>query len=415
MIWYVVIFLVLLAVSAFFSSLETAYTSLSPHQLHDMADKGGRRGRRVKQLTDNPSVLLTTILIGNDLANVGAAAVVTLMTARLFGTAAVSLASGVLTLIILIFCEVTPKRIAIAHNESMAKATAFLLFLMSIALRPFILLVTWVSSLITRFFIGKEQRDLSLDNILSMIKAGENTGIVSSYEGRMAKSVFRLDDIPAQTVMTPRTDVFSLEMSRLVSDVVDEVVAQNFSRIPVYEIEPEKIVGIILAKDVLKAVVSNQSAREVKDIMRPPLFAPETQKLDRLFSRFQAARIEMGMILDEYGGFAGIVTLEDIAEEIFGDFHDESDKDLSESITKIGEKRYRIAADVSLPMIHDELGIDLPEGRPDQILGAYVLDRLEHLPFPGESFSAGEWRIEVEDIEKRRIISVVVESIEKKG
>lgn len=408
MIWYVLFFIGLLGVSAFFSSLETAYTSLSIHQIHYLSEKRGRRGRKVKQLTERSGILLTTILIGNDLANIGAASVVTLMTEQLFGARAVSAASGLLTLIVLIFCEVTPKRIAIAHNQTMALNTAFLLYYMGIVLRPIILLITWFSSLITRFFTKKSSHGFSLDSIINMIKAGETKGVVKEYESRMVRSIFRLDDISAQTVMTPRADVYTIDRTRTIAEIAGEIAQKAYSRVPVFDTDPENIVGILLAKDILKEMASGRTGVSAGEVMKRAIFAPEAQKIDTLFARFQAQHLEMAIVLDEYGGFAGVVTLEDIAEEVFGEIYDETDKQADETIVMIGKNRYRVQATATLPVMQDQLGFDLSGTLPDQTLGAYILEKLEHLPVSGEELQAGKWRLSIEEVRNKRIISVIL-------
>lgn len=403
MLLSVVTLILLLAMSAVFSATETAFTSIPAHEVEVLSETRGRRGKRVKLLLERPALLLTTILVGNNLANIGAAAVVTLVTEHLFGAHLVSVASGLLTLVVLIFCEVTPKRIAIAHNTAVAMAAAYPLTWLGTALRPVILLITWVSSFITRFFTGGAGRQVSQDAILSLIAAGENEGIVKKYEGRMMRGVFHLDDIPVQTIMTPRNDVYSLHRGSALSEVIDELIRRGFSRIPVHDADEEHIVGILLVKDVVQVLSDGKPDTRVMDIMKRPIFVPETWKLNDLFALFQRERLKMAVVIDQHGGLAGVVTVEDIAEEIFGEIFDETDPGRYDVIKRVSDGEYRIAADTSLPMVESALGIALPDGRPDQTLGAYVLDTLEHIPRRGETFTVGDYRLTVEGLSRHRL------------
>ena len=199
-----------LIISAIFSAIETAYTSLPPHRISFLSGNRGRRGRTVGTLTNTPGILLTTILIGNNLANIGAAVLVTLLTEHLLGTRFISIMSGVLTLIVLIFCEVTPKRIAIMRNETIALAASLPLRWLSIILRPVVVAVSGISAAITRISSSSEKEQLSMAEIMNIDAVGGTEGVLKKYEGRMVRRVFHLDDLTVKTVMTPRVDVFSL-------------------------------------------------------------------------------------------------------------------------------------------------------------------------------------------------------------
>lgn len=405
----------LLCASAFFSGTETAYTSLSDHEIHDLAVNAGPRGRQVQRHLERPAILLTTILIGNNLANIGAAAIVTLITEDLFGAKAVSAASGLLTLVVLIFCEVSPKRIAIAHNRALTVFTAYPLLVLGIVLRPFVILVSWISSFITRFFGGGPVSSPSLDGILSLVHAAESAGVVKGYEGRMVKRIFRLDDIPVQTVMTHRTEVFSLERKTSVKEAVAQVIKEGYSRIPVYDGDPELVVGVVLAKDMLKAYAADHQHDTVGSLMKKPIFVSDAWKINDVFSRFQRDRLKLAVVLDEYGGFSGIITLEDIAEEVFGEIYDETDERAYDTIAEVEDGVYRVAGETSLPMIQDALDITLPGGRPDQTLGAYILEYLERLPDQGETIELETIDLDVERVQEMRIASVLLRPRSQEG
>jgi putative hemolysin len=406
-----ILFIVLMLIfSAFFSSVETAFTSLSRLEVDSVS---GRRGDMVRRLMEQPDRLLTTILIGNNLANIGAAAAVTVLVQTTFGTDAVSAASGALTMVILIFCEVTPKRLAIARDRQIVLIAAYPIYGLGIVLYPVAFMILTVSSLITRFFVGKGPVVASLEEILHAVRAGESAGIVKQYESRMIKGVFRLDDIPVKAVLTHRIDIFSLEKSEPIETVVDRVIERGFSRIPVHDRDdPEHIVGIVLAKDILKELAAGRPTTPVGDISKDPIFIPETHKINEVFGRFKNERLKMAIVLDEYGGLAGIVTLEDIAEEIFGDIYDETDLLYDDAVVKLKPRRYRVTGDATLPAVVDVLDISLPDGRVDQTIGAYVMERLGHVPRRNDVVTVPDGTLTVERVRRRRIMSVLLDLFE---
>jgi len=401
--------LLCLIFSAVFSAIETAFTSLPPHRISFLADNRGLRGRTVARLARNPGILLTTILIGNNLANIGAAALVTLLTEHLLGTRFISIMSGVLTLIVLIFCEVTPKRIAIMRNETIALATSIPLRWLSIIFRPVVLAVSWISSVISRFFSSSEKEQLSMAEIMNIVTIGETEGVLKKYEGRMVRRVFHLDDLTVKTVMTPRVDVFSVSSGAYLSDIVADIEKNGFSRIPVFEGNEENVVGVLLAKEMLGMLSKGRQDVRVKEIMKEPIFVPETFKLNKLFSTFLAERSKIAIVIDEYGGFSGVTTLEDIAEEVFGEIFDETDPTTFSAIHKIGDNRYRLSPDSSLPMIESSLGISFPGGAPDQTVSGYILERLERMPRRGDTLELGKHRMIVERVRRHRVRSVALE------
>ena len=236
MIVQLLVIFCLISLSAIFSSSETAYTSLSYLQLRDIVKKHGHTGRLVEQLSEHPNILLTTILIGNNLVNIAASAIATQLTIELFGNQAVGIMTGVLTLVILIFAEVTPKQLAILHNDKIALRMAYPIKVLSIILFPVIKLIGYFSSAISSFFTPEKKARISLEGILHMVHLAEREGVVENYETRMVKSVFRFNDTQVQTIMTHRTDVFSLEADLPLDKVLKEITKRGFSRIPVYDL-----------------------------------------------------------------------------------------------------------------------------------------------------------------------------------
>ena len=401
----VLIFLILL--SSFFSASETAFTSLSKMQVEQMAARKGRRGRMVKALTQTPKILLTTILIGNNLVNIGASALATAFTIRYFGNAAVGITTGVLTLLVLIFAEVTPKSIAIDNNEKIALSAAYPIEILSFPLRPIIGFVSLTSSLITRFFSKRENGELSLDGLLQMMKVAKEMGVVEDYENRLVRGVFRFNDVTVGAILTHRTDVFSLDQSMPAQEALKPILDAGFSRIPIYLKVPEHITGIVLSKDVVKAVIEDRGGDPIKKLALEPLFVPTSRRINELFAVFKHGALNLAVILDEYGGLEGIVSREDVIEELVGELYDENEVMDGEKVTTVDEASYRIQGDTSLLQVNDLLELPLVQGKNAQTIAGYIVEILGRIPFPGEELSIPGARVKIEDVRKNRIITVL--------
>ncbi len=399
---------VMLILSGFFSATETAYTSLSSIQIRQIGREHGRRGRLVKQLAENPDRLLTTILLGNNLVNIAASAIATNLTIQLFGSRLIGAMTGILTLIILIFSELTPKRIAIAWNVRFSLISAWPVWVLSTILRPVIFLISGLSSLITRFIIPKDKTTISFEALLHMMHAAEEEGVVENYESEMVKSVFRLNDVSVQAIMTHRTDVFSLDKNRSIEEAAADISASGFSRIPVYEREPENITGIVLSNDVTACLLKGEGNLRLADIMHEPIFIPATRKLHELFYLLKQEMLNISIILDEYGGLAGLVTREDIIEEILGELYDENEDNGIERIQKTGDNSWRVMGDTSLHQFTDTFDIEMPVTEYAETIAGYIVEELDRIPVKGDKLSIGHYCLEIEETEKNRIVSIIL-------
>ena len=397
----------LLMLSAFFSATETAFTSLSLMQTEHISSHRGRRGRMVKRLTEDPKPLLATILIGNNLVNIGASALATAMTIRIFGNAAVGFTTGILTLLVLIFAEVTPKSIAIDHNEGIAAFAAYPIWILSKILKPVIWLVTITSSLFTRFFSPRQQGQMSLDGLLHMMNMARDMGIVEDFENHLVRGVFRFNDVTVGAIMTHRTEVFSMDQSITVEEALKPIHDSGYSRIPIYTGEPENITGIVLTKDVVNASIEGRGKESLRTLALDPLFIPTNRRINELFSLFKRSVLNMAVILDEYGGLAGIVSREDVIEELLGELYDENEIMVGEKVTKLGKESYLIQGDTSLHQVHDLLELPLVHGRNVQTIAGYIVESLGRIPRPGEEITIPGARIQIKDVQKNRILTVL--------
>lgn len=397
---------VLLLLSAAFSSTETAFTSLSSHKARQLATENGKRGQIVKELSQNPDRLLTTILLGNNLVNIAASAFATSFTIKLFGNKYIGVTTGVLTLLILIFAELTPKRIAIVLNDRICLFMAWPVYLLSIILKPVNFLINYASSLVTRFIIPKDVKSVSFESLLHIMNEAEEEGLVENYENEMVKSVFRLNDLTVQAIMTHRTDVFSLDKNMAIKDAARLISEKGFSRIPVFDKEAENIVGIVLSNDVTIGILKDDRNLRLSDIMHEPIFIPSNRKLHELFYLMKTEKLNIAVILDEYGGLAGIVSREDIIEEILGELYDENEVQGRERIQSIGDNVWNIAGDTSLRQFSDTFEIDLPDTEYAETLAGYIVEQLDRLPAKGDKIKLDNYFLEIDKIEKNRIVSI---------
>jgi len=393
-----------IALSAFFSGTESAFTSLSPAQIAALRARRDPRGALVAELASRPDRLLTTVLIGNNLANVAASALATQITIRVFGNAAIGIMTGVMTLIMLMFAEVTPKQLAIAFNESICLRTARTIRVLSIIFRPIILFIAGFSRAVARLSGAHGRRSLTLDGILHIVRHAESLGILEAYKSRLVKNLFRFSDISVGAIMTHRTEVFSLERNTPISEAARAAGETGFARIPVYREDPEQIVGVVLTKDMIRHI---DDGEPIRSIMLDPLFIPEQRRIDQAMTQLLREKLNLAIVLDEYGGVAGIVTLEDIVEEIIGEIYDENESREGTKITRLGPHRFLIRADIPLSVINDFLPDPLETDNSDvHTLGGYIVEQLGRIPTPSESITTDAGEFTVTSIEKNRIVQV---------
>ncbi len=395
----------LLAMSAFFSGTETAFTALTPYQIRNLEEKKGRLGRLVSQMTGKPNVLLTTLLIGNNLANIGATALATALTINLFGSHAVGYMTGGLTLFILIFGEVTPKQIALAKNERICLIMILPIYLLSKLFFPIIWVVSLISSFLTRLFTGGQgEKHFTLENLLQMVSLGENIGIVEDYEKEMVQKIFRFNGITVKGITTHRQDLFCLDKDSLVEEVLEEILEKNFSRIPLYSETPENIVGLVLSQDILTGLARGERGFRLKEKMINPYFIPETRMVYDLFSQMKVDKVNLAVVLDEYGGLQGIVTKEDVIEEIFGELYDEYEEVGEEKVVGTnGGRDWIIQGDATFFDLKDHLGLELEHDARTLTISGYLTERWGELPREGESLTLPEGKYTILKTTKNRI------------
>lgn len=397
--------------SGFFSMSETAFVSFSNMRLRHLVEKKVKGAERVQSLKDDIHKLIIAILIGNNLVNIGGSAIATSVALELSGSWGVSIATGVMTLIILVFGEVTPKSLAMMHHEKICfKIAPFMKFLM-IILMPFIFMLDLISRKITKRGRIDNGPGITEEEVKSIIRMGEEIGSIEKEEKEMIHNIFKFNDIAAVEVMTPRPDVFCLDANKKISDVLKVILEKKFSRIPVYEKKVENFIGLVHIRAILEAVSENNFDKKLKDIMLPIHMVPESNKIDDVLEEFQNKKIQLAVVIDEYGGVAGLVTVEDLIEEIVGEIYDEKDIKHPIIIKKINKDTALVRGKARIDEINEQLNMRLKEKESYDTISGMIMDKLERIPKVGDSITTGRYEINVEKATKKRVLEVKIKKL----
>ncbi len=351
---------VLLALSGFFSGIEVALISLSSLQADALVEQKRKGAKALKKLKESPQKMLITILIGNNVVNTASSAYAALLATKMFGDAGMGIAVGVMTFLLLVFGEITPKSIAVAHAEWISLHVAGLLGLLMWVMTPIIWVFDQITKIVMRLFnISGDPRLITRQELEMAIKAGESEEVIEKKERELLESVLGLNDITAREVMTPRTKMFALETGQTVEDVVKKVVRSPYSRIPLYKGSKDNVVGVIHVREMLGALARKSPDTYLMRLAEDPYFVPESMPVQTLFEEFQERHQHMAIVVDEYGGVAGVVTLEDLMEELVGEIIDETDI-TPETIMRINKSTIIVHGNTEIEDINDFINVDLP-------------------------------------------------------
>ncbi len=398
--------LVCLVFSAYFSASETAFTSLSVFQIQDIRKKHPQ-GRLVEKLAREPEIFLSTILIGNNLVNILASVLSTRYALERWGDAVLGAVTGILTLVVLIFGEVTPKRLAITHNVFIAVHAARFIRLLSILLRPAVIAINALSSLFTRVFGRTSREELSLETMVQMLAAAESMGIIDFAKSSMVKNIFRLGNMTVQAVMTHRIDVFSMDCRTTASEAAAASVKELHSRFPVYDGEPENVVGVVALKRVLEEVVRGRKDLPIRRIMAEPVLVLSTKPVGELFDLLKRRKDSFAVVLDEYGGLAGIVTMRDVIEEIVGAIYEDGDQEPRERLRRREDGSYSVSGDAPLSLVAELSGTASPGTVDIQTVAGYIAWALDRIPVEGDAADTALGRFTVLKVEANRVEEAV--------
>ena len=412
--WLVAVLVVALVLAGLSATAETSLTSVSRIWLRARRAEGDKKAALVERLHGNPGGYLATILVTNTLALMLASSAATLLAEQHLGAGAALWSAVALAILVLLFCELGPKTYALQHNETLARQLARPVAGVTRALAPVVTLLTTVSALIFRLLPGAGGRRapfLTERELKELVSASEQEGIVEEEEREMIHGVLEMTDKPVREVMVPRVQMIALPSDSTVEEAIAEILEHGHSRIPVYQETVDDIIGVVYAKDLLGgARLQGAAAPKVGQLARPPTFVPEAKRLGELLQEMQRAKIHLAVVVDEYGGTAGLVTIEDLLEEIVGPIRDEYDLAEQEEVQLVGPGEALVSASVSLDDVNDLLHLRL-EGEDFDSVGGLVYAHLGRIPSVGDKINAGDGvTITVEAIDRRAIRTVRLSS-----
>jgi len=420
--WIVAALLVIcVGLSAFFSGSEIALSSIDKLTLKRLTKKDKKRGRRVEYLLMHPARWLITILIGNNLVNTAAASLATLLVIGIVQGAvgaAVAIVTGVMTFIILVFGEVTPKRYAQQHAEAIALRIANPILLLCRIFGPLVEGLSFLSHGILKVAKMKEVQTswlITEREIHALVDIGQEEGALEKREEKLVHGALEFDETQAREIMLPRTKMVCIEEKATILALIDLIKKAGYSRIPVYRGRIDSIAGVAYAKDILSLIPRVNENLKVKEIMRPALFVPYTTRLSEVFRKMQGEKTHLAIIVDEYGGVAGMLTIEDLLEEIVGEIQDEYDMEKEKKIKILKDGSALVEGDTDTDKINEELNTHLPEKTAAfESIGGFIVNKLGRIPQNGETIEFGNLKLSVVQADERRIKKVKIRKSDKK-
>jgi putative hemolysin len=402
MVYNILILVVLIIFSGIFSGSETAFISLGRSKVEELCMKHGRRGKYLRKLKDDPHKLLVTILIGNNVVNIGSSAFASYIFTKMFGSSGVGIAVGVMTFLIITFGEIMPKTFAHKHAGQIALFLARPFYILQKFLFPFIIFF----DLIARLFGSRaSKRDVTEEELKAFVKVGYQEGAIESHEREFIENVLEFNDLDVEEVMTHRVVVDALDVNMTLQEAVDFAITHSHSRLPVFDGTIDNIVGIVSIKELLKFVEEYRGDKKLSKLdLSAPLKIPVSMKIHDLFRQFQKSRVHLAIVLDDQGGMTGLVTLEDLLEEIVGEIIDESDIEML-PIELVDENTLLARGSTRLGEINKALGLRIGSDA-GQTVGSYILDKLHRFPKEGEKIEFKKSEIVVLKMFKHRIEQV---------
>lgn len=395
---------VLILMSGYFSATETAFLSCNKTRLRTMAEKGNKRAALVNRLNENYDRLLSTILIGNNIVNLTAASIGTVLFVRLYGDIGATVSTAVITVLVLIFGEITPENVAKDCPEKLAMFSAPIIRVLIWIFTPLNFLFGLWKKLISKVLHLESDSKMSQEELLMLVEEVREGGTIDSEEGDLLKNAIEFNDMRAEDILTHRVDLEAVDIESTKEEIAEVFTQSKFARLPVYEDSIDNIIGILNMKDFYDG--TGITAKSIRDIMTKPLFVLKSEKIDELLKLLQETKSQMAVILDEYGGTLGIVTLEDILEELVGEIWDEHDE-VTEEYIPIGENRWRVDCSVNLDDFCDFFGIETDSTTIS--LGGWVMEQLGKVPEAGDSFEYECLSVSVVETDGQRVTFIDVE------
>lgn len=396
-----IIILLCIIMSAYFSATETAFSSLNRIRIKNMADKGNKRAALVLKLSEDYDRLLSTILIGNNIVNIACASLSTLLFVRLLGEdAGASVSTAVTTVIVLVFGEVSPKSIAKESPEKFSMFSAPILNFMAVLLTPLNFLFKQWKKVLSRFFHSSASQGITEEELITIVEEARQDGGIDEQEGDLLRNALEFNELKAADILTPRIDVVGVNICAGAEEIASVFTETGYSRLPVYQGSIDNIVGILYHKDFYNKIYG--TGKGIKDVIRPALFITRHKKISQLLQELQASNHHIAVVIDEFGGTVGIVTLEDILEELVGEIWDEHDE-IIRSVEKLSDDEFLVLGNANVDKLLELLGYD--EETEAVTVNGWIMNELQKLPEKGDSFRFHEWQITVMEMEERRVKS----------
>ena len=415
----VLILVILILLSGFFSAAEAALSAYRSNYLEKLdEEKHPKTYAVLKRWLKDPNSMLTGIVIGNNIVNILASSIATVVIVDYFGNkgSSVALATAIMTILILIFGEISPKLMARNNSSKIAESVSVIIYVMSIILTPIVACLIFISRLVGRILgvnMTSPQLMITEEDIISFVNVGNAEGIIEEDEKEMIHSIVTLGETNAKEVMTPRTSMLAFEGTKTINEVWDEILENGFSRIPVYNETIDDIIGILYVKDLMEHIKNGDLNSPISEFVRTPYYVPETKSIIEILKEFRTLKVHIAMVLDEYGGVVGLVTIEDLIEEIVGEIRDEYDDEEDSFYKKIADNEYEVDAMTDIETINKDLELELPISEDYESLGGLIVTTLGRICNVGDEIEIDNIHLKVLEVDKMRVSKVFIKIMEK--
>ncbi|MBS5942832.1 MAG: HlyC/CorC family transporter [Finegoldia magna] len=397
----------LVAMSAVFSSSETAITSVSKIKVRQLDQKNNKNAHLLKKLHDNMQTTISTILIGNNIVNIAASSIATILFTNIFHQNGALISTVVMTVFVLIFGEVIPKTIAQYKNKSVALKFSRFIYFLTIIFKPIVKVLNILTRLVIKLFIGEDEDSSTLteEELKTLVEVSEEEGVLKNQETEIMINALELKETLAVDIMTPRTSMASVDIEDAESDLKEIIKNITYSRIPVYEDNIDDIIGVLHIKELAHKIIEDDRDFKVRDILKPAFYAYEYIPVVDLFKQMRTKNISISIIIDEYGGTSGIVTMEDILEELVGEIDDEYDHE--KEVTKLSDNEYLVDPEMRIDEVNERFDLDIQSEKFDSI-GGFVIELLDRMPKSKDEVEFENLKFVVVNVDKRKITQLMI-------
>lgn len=403
----ILVVVALLACSAFFSAAETAFSSVNMLRVRSMAEEGNKNAKSALHITSQFDKMLSTILIGNNVVNIGLSSLTTVIATDIFGASGVAIATGIATFLVLTFGEIIPKSLAKENSESIALAFSGILNVCMVVLTPISFIFMQLRKIFTRGTPSEKQPTITEQELLFMLDTIEEEGVLEEQEKDLVQSALEFDETTVQEILTPRVNLIALDLDDSPQEILSTVTGERFSRMPVYEDSIDNVIGVVHSRDIMEEVIKGKELC-LRHLMTDVMYIHRTMKISKLLGEFQRKKSHLAVVIDDYGGTLGIVTMEDVLEELVGEIWDEDDEIVTE-FTTLEDGSYRVSGDMNIYEFFEAIEYQ-PKGFDSDYntMNGWALERMEHIPEVGERFTCGLLTVTVEEMDDQRVTQLLV-------